>query len=122
MDLREAAVKLQELKAGLDRLAAGLRPAVEPDHVVHGIELGHAALARSFLGVLLIDNPAGEAGTVWALLESRAPAALIMHPAVQNQREYLSRPLCGTPTEFLTRIKVLNENHPWGQLARALRD
>lgn len=122
MDLTQGAARLETLRRGLDRLMEGVRPGSSPGSVIHEIELDHDALLRAFLGALLIDNSVRELEVVWPLLESRVPPSLLGDPDIRKERELLSAPLEGTPTELLMKMKILNEKSPWHELNRTVRE
>lgn len=119
---RETQLRARKLLADVDRFMRNVRPDFEPDHLAYAVELDHAALLRMFFARLLIDRPFDETTTPWALLEASVPAAYLSDPKVQSEREYLSRPPEGTPTEVLTRLHLMNHVGPWFELQSAVRD
>ena len=121
MDLKQTVIRSQELRAGVDRLMQNVRPSVDSDHPVYEVEMCHDAALRGFFAGLLIDSPIAASASVWPLLEERVPADLLNHPRIQQQKEYLSRPLACTPTELLTRMNLFNEKGPWAEVQRVVQ-
>jgi hypothetical protein len=121
MDLRQAALRAQKLQADVDRLMQNVLPDVGSDHPVYPVEMCHDALLRPFIAGLVIDSPASDSQTVWPLLEARVPAELLSDAQVQQEKEFLSRPLACTPTALLMRIRLLNDKSTWASIDRHIR-
>lgn len=121
MNLAEGFERLDKLRTACDFLMAGVKPGVEPNSWVAVVEISNDAILRSFFGALLIDNPAADTGLVWPLLEAKLPEAMLNHPDIAREKEYLSSPLTGAPVELLMRIKILNEKNAWYDAQRYLQ-
>jgi hypothetical protein len=121
MNLRDTNLRARKVLADVDRFMRDVRPEVAPDHPVHQVEEDHGALLRMFFAGLLVDRGIDDETSVWSLLEACVPGELVSDPRVQQEKEYLSRPLAGTPTTVLTRLHLMNHKGPWFELQQAIR-
>jgi hypothetical protein len=118
---QENGLRARELLAEVDRFMRNVRPDVDPDHPAYVVEQDHDALLRMFFAGLLIDRSIDDPVSVWSLLEACVPGTLLRDPRVQQEQEYLSRPLAGTPTAVLTRLHLMHHAGPWFEVQRAVR-
>ena len=114
-------LRARKLLADVDRFMRNVRPDVDPDHATYVVEQDHGALLRMFFAGLLVDRGIDDETSVWSLLEACVPGELVSDPRVQQEKEYLSRPLAGTPTTVLTRLHLMNHKGPWFELHQAVR-
>ncbi len=121
LSLRETVIQSEKVRADVDRLMQNVRPEGGPESPIYEIEMGHAVILSAFFAGLLIDSPIADSPIVWPLLEARAPAELLSDPRIQEQKEYLCRPLDSTPTSLLMKVRLLNDTGPWAALDRAIR-
>jgi hypothetical protein len=121
MGLWETVTRAELLRAEVDRFMRNVRPEFAPEHPLHSVDRGYDAILRGFFAHLLIDSPFADPESVWPLLEARVRAELLNDPQIQQEKQFLSQPLVGTPAELLMRIKLCNEKSAWAEVHRAVR-